>query len=102
MGLPVVSWMGAGGKMNPGKVRVEDISKCAYCKLAKVVRKRLADLGIRKGVKVVYSTEETNETAVREEDSKYKKSVVGTISYMPPLFGCYISCIVIRDLTETK
>jgi tRNA A37 threonylcarbamoyladenosine dehydratase len=94
--------MGAGGKMDPEKIRIDDISKTSYCKLAKVVRKRLADLGVRKGVQVVYSTEVTDESAVRAEDSRYKKSTVGTISYMPPLFGCYISSVVIRGLTSQK
>lgn len=100
--LPVVSSMGAGGKMDPQKIRIDDISKTNYCKLARVVRKRLADLGIRKGVQVVYSTEVTEENAVRTEDSRYKKSIVGTISYMPPLFGCFISSVVIGELTSSK
>jgi tRNA A37 threonylcarbamoyladenosine dehydratase len=102
LGFQVVSSMGAGGKMDPEKIRIDDISKTSYCKLAKVVRKRLADLGVRKGVQVVYSTEVTDESAVRAEDSRYKKSTVGTISYMPPLFGCYISSVVIRGLTSQK
>jgi len=102
IGLPVVSSMGAGGKMDPEKIRIDDISKTSYCKLAKVVRKRLADLGIKKGLQVVYSTEVTDERAVRAEDSRYKKSTVGTISYMPALFGCFISSVVIRGLTSSK
>lgn len=102
LGLPVVSSMGAGGKTDIEKIRIDDISKTNYCKLAKVVRKRLADLGIKKGVQVVYSTEVTDENAVRAEDSQYKKSIVGTISYMPPLFGCFISSVVIRGLTASK
>jgi len=102
IGLPVVSSMGAGGKMDPEKIRIDDISKTSYCKLAKVVRKRLADLGIKKGLQVVYSTEVTDERAVRAEDSRYKKSTVGTISYMPALFGCFISSVVIGELTSSK
>lgn len=102
LGLPVVSSMGAGGKMDPEKIRITDISKTNYCKLAKVVRKRLADLGVRNGVKVVYSTEEIDEKAVRAEESRYKKSTVGTISYMPAIFGCFISSVVIRELILIK
>lgn len=102
LGFPVVSSMGAGGKTDPEKIRIDDISKTSYCKLAKVVRKRLADLGIRKSVQVVYSIEETDENAVRVEDSRYKKSTVGTISYMPAIFGCFISSVVIRGLTVVK
>ena len=102
LGLQVVSSMGAGGKTDPEKIRIDDISKTSYCKLAKVVRKRLADLGVRKGIQVVYSIETTDENAVRAEDSRYKKSTVGTISYMPPLFGCFISSVVIQGLTTSK
>jgi tRNA A37 threonylcarbamoyladenosine dehydratase len=97
-GLKVVSSMGAGGKMDPHKVQVADISKSYNCKLAKMFRKRLSRLGVKKGVKVVFSTEEIQRDAVRLEDGQNKKSTVGTISYMPPLFGCFISSVVIRDL----
>ena len=98
LSLPVVSSMGAGGKTDPQKVQIADISKSHHCTLAKVIRKRLSKLGISKGVKVVFSSEETDSNAVRLEDGNYKKSVVGTISYMPPVFGCFISSVVIRDL----
>jgi len=100
LGLPVISSMGAGGKTDPEKVQIADISKTHNCTLAKVIRKRLSKLGIKKGVKVVFSAEETNKNAVRAEDGIYKKSVVGTISYMPPIFGCFISSVVIRDLVS--
>jgi len=98
LGLPVVSSMGAGGKIDPQKVQISDISKTFNCKLARVLRKRLSRMGINKGVKVVFSSEEINKNAVRLEDGKNKKSTVGTISYMPPIFGCFISSVVIRDL----
>lgn len=100
LGLPVVSSMGAGGKTDPEKVQIADISKSHHCTLAKVIRKRLSKIGINKGVKVVFSSEETDKNAVRAEDGIYKKSVVGTISYMPPIFGCFISSVVIRDLVS--
>jgi tRNA threonylcarbamoyladenosine dehydratase len=47
---------------------------------------------------VVFSSEEKDKNAVRLEDSKNKRSTVGTVSYMPPIFGCFISSVVIRDL----
>lgn len=98
LGLRVVSSMGAGGKYDPGKILVDDISRSYNCKLARMLRKRLSRLGIKKGVKVVFSSEETDESAVRPEEGINKKSTVGTISYMPPVFGCFISSVVIRDL----
>ncbi|WP_206082199.1 tRNA threonylcarbamoyladenosine dehydratase [Maribellus sediminis] len=98
LGLNVVSSMGAGGKMDPSKIQSADISKSHNCKLARMMRKRLSRLGLKKGVKVVFSSEEIDENAVRIEEGRNKKSTVGTISYMPPLFGCHIASVVIRDL----
>ncbi len=98
LGLKVVSSMGAGGKKDPEKVHIADISKSYNCKLAKIFRKRLARLGLNKGVKVVFSSEEIDKGAIRLEEAKNKKSTVGTISYMPPIFGCFISSVVINDI----
>lgn len=100
LGLKVVSSMGAGGKTDPSKIIVSDISKTFNCRLAKVMRKRLARLGVKEGVKVIFTSELVDEQAVREEEGLNKKSTVGTISYMPPIFGCYIASVVIRDLTS--
>lgn len=99
-GLKIVSSMGSGGKRNPEMVRSADISKSYNCKLARMLRKRLGRLGVRNGFKVVFSPEDVPESAVRIEEGQNKKSTVGTISYMPPLFGCHISSIVINDLLE--
>ena len=99
-GLKVVSSMGAGGKTDPSKIEITDISKSYNCRLAKVMRKRLSRLGIKRGVKVVFSSELVDEDAVRLEEGQNKKSTVGTISYMPPLFGCYMASAVIRDLVS--
>lgn len=100
LGLPIVSSMGAGGKLDPSLVQVSDIAKSFNCKLARMLRKRLYKLGIRKGVKVVFSPEEVDKERVKLEEGQNKKSTVGTISYMPPLFGCFCSSVVIRDLLE--
>ena len=98
LGLPVVSSMGAGGKTDPQKVQISDISKSHNCQLARILRKRLSRMGVSKGVKVVFSSEEKDKNAVRLEEGKNKKSTVGTVSYMPPIFGCFISSVVIHDL----
>jgi len=100
MGLRVASSMGAGGKTDPMKVQITDISKTHNCKLARVFRKKLAKLGIEKGVKVVFSPEEIDKNAVRIENGRNKRSSVGTISYMPPIFGCFLGSIVIGDLVK--
>ena len=100
LGLNLVSSMGAGGKIDPLQVKVSDISKSYNCKLARMIRKRLAKLGVKKGFNVVFSPEEIDENAIRIEEGQNKKSSVGTISYMPAVFGCFAASVVIRDLTE--
>lgn len=101
-GLPVVSSMGSGGKLDPSKIEVADISESYNCTLARMLRKRLHKLGVYKGVKVVFSSEFTNPDAVILAESRNKKSNVGTISYMPPLFGCFMASVVVRDLINKK
>ncbi len=97
-GLKVVSSMGAGGKVDPSKVKIADISKSHDCNLARMVRKRLHRLGVRKGVTVVFSPEEVPEKAIRLEQGQNKNSTVGTVSYMPAIFGCFIASEVIREI----
>lgn len=101
LGLKIVSSMGSGGKINPELVKTTDISKSHNCKLARMLRKRLGRLGIRKGFKVVFSAEDVPDEAVMIEEGINKKSVVGTISYMPPVFGCHIAAVVINDLINS-
>ena len=56
-------------------------------------------MGIRNGFKVVFSTEKVSREAVEHSsDERFKRSTVGTISYMPPLFGCIMASVVIQDL----
>ncbi len=102
MNHKIVSSMGAGGKMNPELIKSSDISKSYNCKLARALRKKLNKLGIRKGVKVVYSPEEVPESAVIIDEGTNKKSTVGTISYLPPAFGCHIASVVINDLIRNQ
>ena len=102
LGLPIMSSMGAGGKYDPSKVSISDISKSYNCKLARMLRKRLKKLGIKKGFKVVFSSELIDEDAVRIEEGQNKKSTVGTISYMPPIFGCFLASEIIRDIIKKE
>lgn len=93
--------MGAGGRIDPTQIRYADISDTYHCSLAKAVRHRLREMGITKGVKVVFSTEQTNRNAIiRTEEERNKKSTVGTISYMPAMFGCYMASYVIQKITQ--
>ncbi len=86
--IPSVSCMGSGGKRNPQMIQITDISKTYNCRLALMLRKRLHRIGIYKGINVVFSPELVDKKAIIEEESTNKKSNVGTISYIPIVFGC--------------
>lgn len=99
LNIPIVSSMGSGGKMDPSKIRIGDISETFGCPLARVLRKRLHHHGVSKGIKVVWSAEEVPSGAVMMTEGELnKRSTVGTISYIPPLFGCMMASVVINDL----
>ena len=101
--IKVISSMGAGGKMEAAKVKVSDISNTENCFLAKALKKRLKEVKIDKGVKVVFSSEIQDEFSLKTTDgSNYKKSFYGTNSYMPGLFGLYAAETVIRYLLKNK
>lgn len=99
--IPLVSSMGAGGKMDPTQLKVVDISKTIICPFAQQVRKVLKQHQIYKGIKVVFSPELMNKESLMMTDGKnYKKSAYGTISYMPATFGAVCASVVIRDLIK--
>ncbi|HFX18105.1 MAG TPA: tRNA threonylcarbamoyladenosine dehydratase, partial [Flavobacteriales bacterium] len=100
--IKIVSAMGAGGKTDPSKVKVADISKTRDDFLARVIRKRLRKHGIQKGVKCVFSTELQQADSLQMTDNtNFKKSHYGTISYMPALFGLQAAATVINYLTKS-
>ncbi len=101
--LRLISSMGAGAKLNPGKVTVTDISKTFNDKLARILRKRLHRIGIRTGFKAVFSPEEVIKSAIQAIDNdgeENKRSILGSISYMPSVFGIHIASEIIMDLTR--
>jgi tRNA A37 threonylcarbamoyladenosine dehydratase len=103
MKYPLVSSMGAGGKFNPGMIEVCDISETNNCTLARILRKRLHRLGINTGFTAVFSPEEIDKSLVIESKGEpNKKSVVGTISYMPAAFGIACASVVLRNLLGIK
>jgi tRNA threonylcarbamoyladenosine dehydratase len=97
--IPVVSSMGSGGKFDPVRISVSDISETTDCNLARILRKRLHKLGIREGVTAVYSPEAIDKSKiVPVVGEPNKASLVGTISYMPAAFGIVCASVVIRDI----
>jgi tRNA threonylcarbamoyladenosine dehydratase len=99
--VKIISNMGAGGKYNASEVMVKDISKTAYCPLAKVIRKRLKKEGIHKGLKVVFSPEVPDASSRKTTDgTNYKRSFYGTNSWMPCLFGLHAAETVVKYLIK--
>ena len=97
-GIPMVSSMGAGAKVDATAVRVADISKTYECPLAHMLRKRLGRLGIRTGFPAVFSTEVPRKESIIIEETRNKKSQVGTISYLPTVFGCVCAQTAIKHI----
>jgi tRNA A37 threonylcarbamoyladenosine dehydratase len=101
--IPIVSSLGAGGKLDPSQVTITDISKTYECNLARYVRKKLHALGIQKGLTVVFSPEKVDQSKIIETEKAFpKKSIIGTVSYMPAIFGCNVASVVIRGLLESS
>lgn len=101
LGVPMVSSMGAGGKIDASKAKIAKLSKTIHCPLAKYVRKRLKKMGIKKDLKVIYSPEVPDKSSIRYTDgTNFKKSFYGTISYIPALFGLLAANVVIHDLLK--
>lgn len=96
--IPLVSSMGAGAKTDPTLVEIKDIGKSHHCPLAHMLRKRLHKLGIRSGFPVVFSPEPVREGSMILCEEQNKKSNVGTISYMPAVFGCTCASVAVRTL----
>ena len=97
-GIPLVSSMGAGAKTDPTLMEIKDIAKTHHCPLAHMLRKRLHKIGIKRGFWAVFSPEPVRVGAMILCEEQNKKSNVGTISYIPALFGIGCASVVIRSL----
>jgi len=102
-GIPVVSSMGAGRRIDPSKIELADISKTHGCALARNMRQRLKKQGIKKGVMTVFSTELPKAPGPMEEIEGARGRVVnGTASYMPGIFGLMLAGYVITSIAQNK
>lgn len=97
--IPIISCMGTGNKLHPELFEITDISKTSVCPLCKVMRKELKNRGINH-LKVLYSKEKPIDTSVRETqgDKGVRRSLPGSISFVPPVAGLLIAGEVIRDI----
>lgn len=106
-GIPIVSSMGAANKMDPTAFMVADLFDTSYDPIAKVMRRKLKEKGITKGVKVVYSKEkplkqreDVLRQIVAQPDSPITKvkRPPASISFVPPVAGMILAGVVIKDL----
>ena len=96
-GVPIISSMGAGNKLNPTAFRVADISKTKVCPLARVMRGELRRRGINH-LKVVYSEEEPIRTVANDENEKITRHAPGSIAFVPSVVGLIVASEVIKDI----
>lgn len=97
---PVVSSMGAGGKLDPTQVRAADIAQTYHCPFARNVRKRLKEVGIRQGITAVFSPEPPlAESMLKADGAEVQRAIYGTISYLPAVFGGVCAAVAINKLT---
>lgn len=101
-GIPHVSSMGAGAKYDATAVRLADISKSYNCPLAYILRKKLRKEGISKGFDVVFSEELPQKEAIIPVEERNKKSMTGTVSYLPAVFGCVCAQAAIEYLIKKR
>lgn len=98
VGTPVISSMGAGNKLDPTAFRVADIYETSVCPLARVMRRELKKRGIN-GLKVVYSTEEpVKPTDDGNREDGARRSVPGSIAFVPSVAGLIIASEVVKDI----
>jgi len=108
-GIPIISSMGAANKMDPSRFQVADISKTSVDPIARVVRRKLREAGIKKGVKVVYSTEEpikpredVTQRIVPETapDIRKAQQPPSSNAFVPPVAGLIMVSVVFKELVE--
>ena len=101
VGVPLISSMGTGNKLDPTRFEVTDISKTFGCPLARVMRRELKARGIHR-LKVVFSPEEAvpaPATLPENAPTKGNKPIPGSLSFVPPVAGYILAGEIIKDLT---
>ncbi|MBR3870605.1 MAG: tRNA threonylcarbamoyladenosine dehydratase [Clostridia bacterium] len=100
-GVPIISSMGTGNKLDPTKFEVTDIYKTSVCPLARVMRCELKKRGVKR-LKVVYSKEEPIKPTESDEDKGVRRSIPGSVSFVPSVAGLILAGEVIKDLIRNS
>lgn len=98
-GIPVISAMGAGNKLDPARFEVADIYKTSVCPLARVMRRELKARGVR-SLKVVYSREEPRVPVGHASDAlpEGRRTIPGSISFVPSAAGLILASEIVKDI----
>lgn len=100
-GIPVISCMGAGNKLDPSRFEVADIYQTSMCPLAKVMRYELRKLAVAE-LKVVYSKEKPSVLREQPEAGNNRRQIPGSVSFVPPVAGLILAGEVIKDLINWR
>jgi tRNA A37 threonylcarbamoyladenosine dehydratase len=98
--IPVISSMGAAGKLDPTRIKISDIAESQGCRLARKLRKELRRGGISSGVTVIYSDEPCSLERVGEPEAEGERRPLGTISYLPATFGLFMASEAIKRFLQ--
>ncbi len=98
-GVPVISAMGAGNKLDPGRFKVADIYDTKICPLARVMRRELKKRGVKE-LKVVYSDEEPIKPLEAEGETTVRRSLPGSTAFVPAVAGLMIAGEIVKDLSK--
>ncbi len=100
-GVPVISSMGAGNKLDPTRFEVADIYETSVCPLARVMRTECRKRGIKR-LKVVYSKEKPTEPQKAPLTEGSKRSIPGSVAFVPSAAGLIIAGEIIKDLIRNR
>ena len=100
-GIPIISALGTGNKLDPSLLQITDISRTSVCPLARVMRRELRDRGIRH-LQVVYSPEPAAETRQLEAPSPGRRSVPASVPWVPSTAGILMASAIVRNLIANE
>lgn len=99
--IPMIASMGTGNKLHAERFEITELSKTSVCPLCKVMRRELKKQGIHH-LKVLYSNEYPRKPAMKNEEATNRRSIPGSVSFVPPVAGLLIAGEVVRELCQVQ